>query len=916
MKKKEELKILSIIILITFLILNQVQAGGNSENIDLRFSLEKTSLRSGKEIPGYLILNISGPVDPLTSIKVELGEFSTELSLKDYFSQKNISYEETESSYSVSAPEETKEFVFSEKGIKKFAFKLPSKATVNDFQMTSTCPSDQPLLFPTIDIDDPANKSEWKYFGNRIGYNSEANLPDSLDENNEGDPAKLDNNQTYLCEVIRLPEAKDFQINAKIKKTAEGADIKAAIFSFDWTTAYGGSDVCDMSEPLLNAAPTWQSCNISFSLAKQGYYLICVFYEGDNENDYYEISRDSTISNSRYTCQKTTQGYFPCTKSTSKDYFIKINAGQYSGTLAGSADWETASTDQNMNQSLLSFLSECKPDETGDCIVPVRIISESAGKITFSNLYIDYVELSGASSYSNKLYKLNEIPGEISKIEGVDLSDSTKELKIPLSEFNLTAPNVTDTSVAVFIKGQISPGSVKASVPIKVYKKDYVPSTQSVKEKISDSKAAINNMKNEFSVELNLFQIDLDTEALDNFQNEIMSLESRTDLEIDELQSKIENLSNKIDLYLQKTPKSFKIINSMKDAYIAEPEDIKEVSMDEEEVKDLYIYQTNFEVIQEMINYVLERYDGTKEKYAIIKKIITPQKTLSDDLYIYEIIPKTITNNIVDIEFQDENYEVIKSDPIIRYSSSNFNKPKMIIYGIKGIALTSLNIRGAKTIIVPKLSSSGQIPSDEKTSYTCGDGVCTRPYEDEILCPDDCEKKSKIPWSLIIAIVIVLILGIAYINFYRGVGSFRKLIQKSPFNNPKDLKSVKDYIKECQEKGIENKVISKTLIKNGWKKDQIIYAFEDIKWDEKRAFTINLAPGGHENAKKLKTFIKKCLQLNIPEDKIKRVLIKKGWSTEIVENTFKKVGLPKEKLETEKEYNKKVKMYFEDDLKK
>ncbi len=917
MLKKEEWIVFAVFLLFAFLFVQFNHEGlasitgfvvGNYSEPSFSMVLEKDQLASGGQLKGFLNITFVGFFDPSTVLKIEFDSASSQIVLKDYFKSKNISFVETESSSSAYMPSGSKMFNFGGAGSNNFAFKMPRLASVKNLSMSVTGSPETPPSFVSFDVKDYTNKKEWKYFGDFVSFKPDFIYPSSLTLGLEGDPVTIGgqegHNKTYFCEAISLPESKNFQLSAKLKKNADGADVKAVLLSFDGEQASGGADFCDLPEP--GDVSEWRTCDLSFtpSTAKQGIYLVCVFYVGGTDKQYYELSRDSTVSDSRYDCP-ITGGSSLCFPSTSKDYFIGIKPSTYTGTLNKTVLWREGVTDQSIEYSLTEFLTTCKADEVGDCVISVTVSSESAGALQLGPLRIDYTEEGGASSYTDKFYDVSQVPGSIVKLDNVDLNNASKTLQISLSDLNITAPKITKAVESLYVSVQMVPGS-RVSHPVKVYGEGYVPETGTVEEKVSNAKKAISEIVLNYGEELGLFGIELDTKQLESFESEINQIKADKNMSIEDVNSRLEALKGQVDAYLKDKPKSLSVEASFKDLYIPEPGDVEKVAL-EGEVESVYAYQSNVEVTVELSNYVLEKNNGEEEKYSIVKKTVTPEKSLSN-VYVYEIIPKTLASSVANIAFKDKDYEVVQQDPIVRYTYDSLSQPVTIIYGVKDVAITQNLLLALNSIIVPE-----KIEEIVEKTNECGNEICEEPYEDKTICPADCGAR-KIPWLLMIILVIVLIAGVFYINFYKGKGAFRSVIRRSPFANPKDLENVKNYIKNAQSKSMKNPEIAGALLKSGWTKDQIIYAFEDLKWDGKRLSTIKLTPGSKENTKKLQNFIKKCLELNISKEKITAALLQKGWAVEKVDEAFAMIGEPQEKVETPKEKEKKMSYYFEKEL--
>ena len=126
----------------------------------------------------------------------------------------------------------------------------------------------------------------------------------------------------------------------------------------------------------------------------------------------------------------------------------------------------------------------------------------------------------------------------------------------------------------------------------------------------------------------------------------------------------------------------------------------------------------------------------------------------------------------------------------------------------------------------------------------CGDKKC---FSDSALgifegesdnanyCPEDCGR--NIPWLWYIGLVVFLLIGIFWINFYRGPGNFFDisntisyvLFKKRLFMIEKDRVVLRNYVVRAMREGFNEGEIRKALEKKGWRKKQLNFIFEDIK---------------------------------------------------------------------------------------
>jgi len=133
----------------------------------------------------------------------------------------------------------------------------------------------------------------------------------------------------------------------------------------------------------------------------------------------------------------------------------------------------------------------------------------------------------------------------------------------------------------------------------------------------------------------------------------------------------------------------------------------------------------------------------------------------------------------------------------------------------------------------------------EQCNYRyCGDGYCTTvnnmgvvemDENNQYYCPIDCENK-KTPLSFWISLVVILVLGVLYINFYKGPGNFQAvanritfiLFRRKLFVTEKDRLVLNNYVHNTLRMGYAKPQIREALIKKGWNNSQIDEIFRNI----------------------------------------------------------------------------------------
>jgi hypothetical protein len=843
----------------------------------------------GQKLEGNINVTFYGNIDGYSTIDLEFNGEEESVKIKDYFRDINKSVNSTPEEITITNGGSSKDINLTAGIESQIGLKLPRGATVNSLVMSVRGSPTNPTRLLSFDIPEGSQKPEWQYLGDFLNKFGQPIHPEGLDLQSGNSVLNLESNTTYYCEQIDLPYARDYQVSAKYRPvTGSTAGLQAVILTYTGGIAEGGGDKCNLPRGGTDLA--WNNCTITFTNGLQGYYMVCLQIVGPSERAY-EVVRDDSASSSRFNCDiglEESYGTAFCTQAPSRNYFIRVYPGIYNDNLTGiisTTQFPYWGTDRDFSDSLTAYLMDCTPDNIGDCSVIMNVKSETTGSVTLRDLRIDYTEEAGGSSYATQFYDLSTTSPEIYEIDGKKLNKTT--FMIPLSFFNATTPNVTKKQqMEVFV--EVAGDSDTAD--IEVYSTNVPEELGEIDEQISEALGKLNTIK---SNEINwILQVDDDVLTLTNYKDELKGIREEN-ISMEEKEGRLAVIEDEIRNFIDPLPSGVTKISETRDTLLANPSDVEELFT--EGADEIFQYQEKASVAVTLSVFKVTKNDGTSEAYSVIKKNIQPKGTVKD-VYVYEVIPKSVAQSTSDITFEKENYEVENADPVVKYYYSTLTST-VITYAVKTM-VTSQNMYNIKTLIVPKKIPTPEVPKE----YTCGDGICSKPDEDEKICPEDCKEKMSIPWLWIIIILVILVAAIVYINFYKGklsVGDIRKKL--SPFKTEKDLENVKTYIRGQLEKKVKKTEISKALLEKGWTKEQVEYAFEDIKWDKKREETMKKAPTESEDMKKLDDYIKKCKDLKIAEPKITASLKAKGWKETVIKQALLRAGIHTEQREENKE---------------
>ncbi len=857
-----------LIPIIIILFINLVCAVEYSDVVSPSISLEmeRTNYGLGDSLEGNVILEFEGP---LFSDIFTLFVFNEtyELTLTEVLDKLNESYTEVSAQSGIGDP--TTEVTLNEGDI--VAIQVPRYSEIKSVSMDISGASP---TFPYLDFGGEGY-IHWYYLGEFLNYAEDYTTPTYLGDTSTG-TSTINNGETYYCEVIDFDYSKNFEVYAKYETLVTGTSLKATILSLPGgdpvnTLYQGGSDTCSLPE---NSELGWGSCEIELEYAAQGNYLVCVYVDGEINEDAISLAIETDDSTyTAYACP-IEEGY--CTLTSPTDFFIKVKTAEYDGTLDSSATFSNWYTFYNAPIDGINYYvggggyeGVCEAEL---CAVPIVMYAESDGDLILSNPEVVY-ESASVTQTTNSFYQFIEqnayishisVEGELEEIT----SDYVWSFEFPLSFFDVTTSQELDNGLYTLeLKYLDEAITTTLNVSSEYEVEEELTTAEQVKEDLDQAITSLENLRNEGEMIDNIismtgYNIEAALSTLEDYQITLNSLIE--DSEIEELQSEI-------DSYLADYPKYITVSTTIDDEVLIEPNTVKEVIG--EDYEDVYFYQKDFNIIAKITKFTIYYFDGTSGSALYVEKKIKALEN-ANQVNVYEIIDKEIASSIDELMFE-ETPTTIEEDPIVKWYLSKLNAYDTQTYSYIINTEADINLEGLKTIIVP---TSG-VPIDAGTT-TCGDGICTVPLETKSTCPSDC---GGLNWWLFIVIGIVFVILLYYINWYRGKWNFKQLTRgKNPFNSKQELKSVVNYIKTMLTRGTNKETIIDNLKHSGWKRKQIDYAFEELKLEKK----IKKIPKKAANNSALKNYITAAIQKGLSEQKIKANLLRVGWNKEQVSQAY------------------------------
>ena len=781
--------------------------GANSLNLEL----EKNVYGPFSELKGMCTLKLDDSLDLglEQKIKISIGDRKEERDALSILMGLDPDLDIQESSIELGNSASQKTFDLSATSL--LGIKLPKGSEVSkiDFDVEGVSNNGYPSS-PFIDFNND-DKYEWYYKGIFTGWSNEIVNAKGLNENGASEDIIVRDNIFLYCNIIDLPYSNKFNVSAKYTVGNTGGNISMQIFEFDQevNSAYGKKGDC----LLKNAGrATESSCVIETDSFLSGEHLLC-FYNSKSEGSYFlNLDRDGEGS---FECDSAIlDGEEQCNYLQEGDFFFKVYKPNFQGEfnrIGKFSEFGKAGFEDDLND----YLADCEEDENDDCNIILKIGSENRkGKARLSNLNIEYSKSGGASFITRKIYDVEFVNAKLLGVLGEDFNNYT--LNIPLEVFdNLTVPNITANVSTRNV--QINLGNLNDQENIQI-NKNIISSAQSEIDSLRLKLESLKN-KNELSDFFRISGIDLEKpiNRMRDFKINLDAVNNNPGLGIGERSTEAEKIIEQAKTYTGTFPKEIDIIEDISYPRVY-PENIKPEILGRESQESILALQEEVDIDNKIKVVLVKNFDGTTSEKTLIKR------TLSSNLgeyFVFEDIPKSVAASAGAIKLSS-GASVVKDDPIIKW---RVNGNGEIGYLIEGNALGEIS--EIKTIVV---SSESPLITKEFGENSCGDGICTEILEDKISCPEDCTTQFNINWQLVIVLIIILILGLLYFNFFMGKKSLKEIvIKKYPFLSNTDEANLKNFISKSIAKGVPRSTIYKILLQKKWTKEQIDYVFKKVQ---------------------------------------------------------------------------------------
>ncbi|MBI2498724.1 hypothetical protein HYV88_00605 [Candidatus Woesearchaeota archaeon] len=690
--------------------------------------------------------------------------------------------------------------------------------------------------FPYLDVAGDG-LIEWSYLGDLLGW---SNIINSNDLGSEAGFVDIQNKDVLVCQKITLTsKVKAVNITANFKEVSSGAKVKARLLTMPDNSkkSFGSSD-CELKKDSYQTNP-YGNCVITFDeipKVRQGDYLVCIFPEVSEPTTttttpttitFFKIAKDNRQTQKSYICTHKPEGYSECNTNNNYNHIIKVSLPIYNGSLdSSSIPFSEGITEANLNKSIKNYLSSsaCQDDDTR-CIVPIEVGSQTPGRLFFNGFSIK-IRRQGIAEEA-LMQKLRSLSDTITKIDSKSLSNNEVKVSIPIRSFyNFTTPQVTTLQT---IPLEVRYGSSRAVELIEI-SPSLLTGKKEVNTTISETLDLLDSYSNTETKDLlNKVNINIDSLktqflAIRTRLNTIESNSTKTQVEKDRekltILSEVENLKKSVPRYFYLGDKAFNL-----PSIPPSQTDISSSILGNQASDNIKEYilslQRSISVSSNAKAFSLKTFGNQSHDYTMITRVVAGAPS---DAFIVDFIPKAIAQSSVDLVL-DQSIEILESDPIIKKQLSSGSGT--FSYMAKGNIIDQITDINTLVVSLANAPSGTPTRSASYTNVECGNNICDVPLEDEKVCPEDCKPKRN--WTLIIIALAVFVLGVFYINFYKGPGNIQKFltqVKERLFHVESDKANLINYIKRAAKHKSKTEIVN-ILFSKGWTREQIEEAFKE-----------------------------------------------------------------------------------------
>ncbi len=889
-RKKEVIR--GIVVLLIFLLLYVLSSLGPeytgsavSDINTIELKLDKNETGESEHLTG--VLELSGKFSKDAKIRFFIDDKNVfDGSLKDYFDVRAIqeSYKETGFSSSTSLSfvgEETKT---------ELALKLPQSAEIlsASFDVVGANAKE-----PKIDLGNDGS-FEWQYIGDFIRYDDRMILPEGATRLTADKSVFINGREaSEYCEEIELPSANKFKVSGYVKSLDNNAILHARLRDERY------SDLKTDCEIKSTNTFDWSSCELNTTNKAIQRYLVCLYAtSGSSTIAAFELGVvDNNKHVSGHFCSYGScsispldylivsyKGLYQLVLNTKDSFsgielldaienylgnYIKCPLGEYClipitvDSIGGSIVLENLNVEYTYpggfpkltTFSLISFTPEELEINESINLDDFNLVAGAKGEhklkvwiddiskeILFSVVETPIADISVGDMNINYGDEVSFDGGQSRGIKGKiiayswDFGDGQKASGAivkhkfnGLGEFKVVLTVTDENGLSGSGNTVVKIGSLSTGVDTIILEAKNVIDDSINYLSIGERKDISEDLR--YLVLLESFKANLT-----KYETQVKAIKESTILNDSEKETELRKIVDDILVIEEKIPVAIGV-NILEYKQSIDYGDLQELNVkvlvdaknakDEEQYRGLiFEYQNGIDVSNVVKELNIRFFNGGNEKIFLVDKKISSTKTISE---IIELIPKSLLYNFGDIELISSGAVL---DNILKFSGDEAK------YIIKNNEIGIKDLLKIKTLAIPDLARI----NIQKVIPVCGDGKCH--YNAEFLvneadltnryyCKEDCEK--GINWILVIVLVAIGILGVYYINFYKGKYNFQELItlisakKKKLFASKQDLINLMGYITKSLEKGFKREEVRRTLFSKGWTKEQIDYAFKELE---------------------------------------------------------------------------------------